>query len=123
MAEVKRFAVDGVWIPTPSTFEVGIADISSDESGRDLSGTMHKDIVATKRTLKCVWSLLDWDKTAQILGAVDGKATFNFSYPDPMYPNVTTTKVCYVGDRSAPAYTLVEGKERWKGLSFNIIEV
>ena len=119
----KRFAIDGVAIPAPSIFKASIADFSSDQSGRDMTATAHKDVVATKRSMDCEWSLLNWYDTSLILDLLDGKENFLFSYPDPQYPDKTTIKRCYVGDRTAPAYTLVEGRERWKGLAFSVIEV
>ena len=120
---MNRFAIDGVEITAPSEFTVTTEDISSEEAGRTLDGVMHKDIVKVVETMQCSWNLLSWEDTATILNLVRGKAEMEFTYPDPHFPNASTTRKCYVGSRKAPAYTLAEGKERWKGLSFNFIEV
>lgn len=45
--------VNGTDIKTPQTITWGLQDVSSEESGRDLAGTMHKDVVAQKRKLTC----------------------------------------------------------------------
>jgi hypothetical protein len=120
---VGRFAIDGIAIKTPSKFTVGIQDISSEETGRTLDGVMHKDVVLVAATMQCSWNLLDWEEAATILNAVDGKTSLMLAYPDPRYPNRSTVKKCYVGDRTAPAYTLVDGQERWQGVAFNFIEI
>lgn len=119
----NRFAIDGVEIAAPSEFTVSVEDISSEETGRLLDGVMYKDIVLVVETMQCSWKLLSWEDTAKILNLVRGKAYVDFTYPDPHVPNASTTKKCYVGSRKAPAYILVEGRERWKGLAFNFIEV
>lgn len=120
---VGKFMIDGVEIPTPSSFTAGIEDISSSDTGRTMDGIMHKDVIAVKATYDCSWQLLNWDDCARILNAVDGKSRVQFTYPDPRVPNVFVTGDFYVGKRSAPAYVLVDGKERWKGVSFSFVEV
>ena len=117
------FKVDGVEIPTPSSFNVEIEDISSKDSGRTMDGNMHKDIIATKVTLACSWHVLKWDECAALLNAVGSKAQFDVTYPDPRFPGRYITRAFYVGSRKAPALSLQEGRVRWRGTAFNFIEV
>lgn len=116
------FKIDGVEIPFPTSFTVNIQDISSKEAGRLNNGDGYKDIVATKVTLEVFWQVLKWGEAALILNAVDNKEEFEVTYPDPRIPFVYTTKSFYVGDRKNPAYSLEEGKVRWKGISFNFVQ-
>ena len=44
--------VDGVELPTPSTFEWGMIDVSASDSGRTQDAKMHKNRIAQKRQLK-----------------------------------------------------------------------
>ena len=59
--------VDGVELPTPSTFEWGMIDVSASDSGRTQDAKMHKNRIAQKRQLKLSWSGTDTARTAQIL--------------------------------------------------------
>ena len=45
--------VDGVELPTPSTFEWGMIDVSASDSGRTQDAKMHKNRIAQKRQLNC----------------------------------------------------------------------
>lgn len=113
---------DGVTLPEPSELTVTNSDMSSEESGRDLTATMNKDIVAVKRRIDAKWKVLNWTETSRLLTAVESKAEFNLRYPDPKLGKYTT-KTFYVNDRTAGAFTLIDGKEKWKDISFSFIEV
>ena len=62
--------VDGVALPTPSTFEWGMIDVSASDSGRTQDAKMHKNRIAQKRQLKLSWSGTNKARTAQILQMV-----------------------------------------------------
>lgn len=118
--------VDGVALTDPAGLTVGGADISSEESGRNMAGEAHKDIVADKVQLDCSWPTLSWAECSRILKTVkrsgsNRKVFMSVRYPDPMEGHYVT-KTFYVGDWSAPAYSLVDGRERWQGLTFTLIE-
>ena len=85
--------VDGVALPTPSTFEWGMIDVSASDSGRTQDGKMHKNRIAQKRQIKLSWSGTD------------------------------ETRTFYVGDRSAPIKIWTINNKRYETLSFDLIEV
>lgn len=114
--------INNVIMPTPNKLTVARSDLSSSESGRTLAGKMLKDIVATKTTISCSWSVLNWEECSILLSAVESTGAFmNVTYPDPKTGNYAT-KTCYVGDRTAPALQLLNGKEMWEGVAFDFIE-
>ena len=112
--------VEGVAIKTPSSFDVGIQDVSAPDSGRDITGLMHKNLITQKRTISLSWSYLKKDELATILNAFEAKEYFDVTYHDPTNPNGQLTKTFYIGDRSTPLYNWALGL--YESLSFNIIE-
>ena len=92
--------VDGVALPTPSTFEWGMIDVSAGDSGRTQDAQMHKNRIAQKRQLKLSWSGTDTARTARILQMVNPEY-IRVTYPDAM-SGTDETRTFYVGDRSAP---------------------
>lgn len=119
----RKFKIDGIAIPTPSTYEYNIEDLSSEETGRTLDGKMHKDVVATKDTYQCSWRLLSWEDAATLLNAVDGKTKVRFTHADPRVPNQWITGDFYIGARQGGALDLSDGKRNWKGISFTFIRI
>lgn len=119
----RPFKIDGVAIPTPSTYEAGIEDLSSEQTGRTLDGVMHKDVVAVKDYYTCTWKSLSWADTATLLNAVNGKTSFMFTYADPRVPNTFLTNKFYVGERTAPALNLADPNKTWKDISFKFIRI
>lgn len=117
--------IDGVGIPDPSSLVVDSMDLSSEESGRLLNGTMEIDYVTTKRTVAVKYPAVPWSVASTILKSVKVtpiKTTFSVRYPDPE-EGTYVTKTMYVGDKSSTAVTLVSGKEYWDGISFTLIEI
>lgn len=92
--------VDGVELPTPSSFEWGMIDVSASDSGRTQDAQMHKNRIAQKRQLKLSWSGTDTARTARILQMVNPEY-IRVTYPDAM-SGTDETRTFYVGDRSAP---------------------
>lgn len=119
----RPFKIDGVAIPTPSTYKVGIEDLSSEETGRTLDGLMHKDVVAVKDYYDCTWNKLSWEDAATLLNAIDNKTQFRFTYADPRQPNTWLTNDFYVGERSVVALDLTDSKRAWKEISFRFIRI
>ena len=112
--------INGVAVATPKTLSVTISDLSSSESGRTLAGKMQKDVIAKKITLDLEWPCLEWDDASNLLTEIEKNVFMSVRYPDPKEKYVT--KIMYVGDRKAPALSLVNGKEKWEGISFTLIE-
>lgn len=123
MSATRPFKIDGVEIPTPSTYKAGIEDLSSEETGRTLDGVMHKDVVAVKDYYECTWAKLSWADAATLLNAIDNKEKFNFTHADPRKPNQWVTNEFYVGERSAVALDLTDAQRAWKSLTLKFIRI
>ena len=123
MSTARPFLIDGVPIPTPTTYNFGVEDLSSEKTGRTLDGVMHKDIIAVKDYYECTWKSLSWSDAATLLNAIDGKETFRFTYVDPRKPNRWLTNKFYVGKRSGAALNLRNGKNTWDDISITFTRV
>lgn len=111
--------VNGVAFPNPSSYKVGVMDISKAE--RNANGRMVIDIIATKVKLEMSWNYLTEQQLSKILTAIKGN-TFNVEYLDPR-TNSRQTRLFYVGDRQAGMYSYCKGKPLWTDIGFNFIEV
>lgn len=112
--------VNGVEVLAPSALSTGIQDISAPDSGRDLSGLMHKNKIGEKRTVQLTWNGLKPSEVAQIITAFQAQEYFTVTYWDPSNAVSQVTKTFYLGDRSAPVYNWALGL--YESLSFQIIE-
>lgn len=110
--------IDGVEIPTPSDFQVGIMDISKAE--RNARGTMIIERIATKRKLEMAWKYLTKSELQQVLNAVS-PVFFTVEYPDPQ-DNAIRTGTFYAGDRTVGALDYIDGQIRWKDIKFSVVE-
>lgn len=109
----------GVAVPTPSTMNVMIYDIT--EGDRDATGTMHLDLVATKYKLECTWSFLTQSQMTQLLNAIK-PISFSASFIDPTTGSKKSIKV-YKGDRSIPVFRVVNGQNQYQEFKVNFIEL
>lgn len=110
--------INGVVIATPKSFEVTISDLDG-ESNRNASGQMIRDRIAIKRKINLEWPPLNQSEMSTLLSAVSS-VFFTVEFPDPQLGMVT--KTMYVGDRTAPAYSFIDGEVKWQGLKMNFIE-
>ena len=117
------FKIDGVAIPTPSSYKAGIEDLSSEATGRTLDGVMHKDVVDEKDYYDCTWKSLSWQDTATLLGAIRKKEQFQFTHASPYTPNEFITEAFYVGERSTAALNLNDPNKTWTDISFRFIKI
>ena len=120
MATSTFFTINGVQVTQPAEVQYNRYDLDSEDSFRSLSGEMQRDRVATKVKLECRWNALTASQMAQLLQAMDD-VFFSINYFDP-YSGGYTTKTFYVGDRSAPVYSVAGGKVIFKSFSANFIE-
>ena len=109
-----------VSLPNPQEMTWSIQDVDADGSGRNRTGTMFRDRVAVKRKLTCSFPPMNSTKMSTLLNAVTDQF-FTLRYPDAQ-TGAYATMTCYVGDRTAPALRLVDGKWLWDNLSMNFIE-
>lgn len=115
MALIK---INGVDIPAPDDYQVGIQDISKAE--RNANGTMIIERIATKRKIDMAWKVLSRDEASILLAAVS-PVLFNAEYEDPQTGGIKIGTF-YCGDRTAPMLTFVNGIPKYKDVKFNIIE-
>jgi hypothetical protein len=112
--------INGTPVKQPATVTYNRYDMDSEESFRGLDGTMQRDRIATKVKLECQWNGLTASEMSTLLQSMES-VFFNINYFDP-YMGSYTTKTFYVGDRSAPVYSFVNGKIIYKSFSANFIE-
>ncbi|WP_404989279.1 DUF6711 family protein [Clostridium culturomicium] len=113
------YKIDGVVMPTPKIFKVNIADIDG-ETNRNANGDLMRDRLTTKRKIELEYPLMDPTDISKILKAIS-PVFVTVEYPDPQ-EGTLVTKTMYAGDKSAPIYRVVDGKVKWEGLTFNLIE-
>ena len=118
----RPFKINGVSIPTPTSYEASIEDLSSEETGRNLNGDMEKDVVAVKATYACTWKRLSWEDAATIFNAIDGKSKVTFTHADIRTPGTWKTGNFYVGQRGGAALDLSDSKHAWSDLKFTFIQ-
>ena len=111
--------INGIDIPTPSSYKVGIEDLVKAE--RNANGTLIKEIIATKRKIELVYNYLTQSDVASVLTLV-GNNTFTVTYVDPINGD-GATGTFYSGGRSVSAIDYQNGVMRYKDIRFNLIEV
>lgn len=111
-------SINGVQIATPKIYEVAVSDLDG-ESNRNANGDLIRDRIAVKRKINLEWGPLSQSEIAPILNAVSG-VFFTVTFPDPQLGLIN--KTMYVGDRTAPAYSYINGEVKWQGLKMNFIE-
>ena len=111
-------SINGVQIATPKTYEATVSDLDG-ESNRNANGELIRDRIAVKRKLNLEWGPLTQNQISTLLSAVSS-VFFTVTFPDPELGMIT--KTMYVGDRTAPAYSFIDGEVKWQGLKMNFIE-
>lgn len=110
-------SINGVAVPTPSKYKIGIQDVSLPGAGRTMDGTMHTKKITQKVKLELSWRVLSFPQGQQLL-ALTGNEYFNVTF---LGKNGTfETKQFYRGDVDAELYG--EPVNKWVPFSFNVIE-
>jgi hypothetical protein len=122
--KINGVALNGVSLPEPAHGGAifSVQDIDSAETGRNQNGDMMRERVATKIKWQFTFPPLNREKCSALLNAISG-VTFELEYPDPYKASGTTTKTCYVGDRTTPIYSTASGMPMWENISFSIVEI
>ncbi len=110
--------INGVQLPTPKDYGVGIQDISKAE--RNANGTMIIERIATKRKLEVAWEYLSQEDLSRVLSLVS-PVFFTVEYIDPLEGR-TKIGTFYAGDRVPKAMDYRNGKVRWKDFKLSLIE-
>lgn len=96
-------------------------DIDSPDTGRDMSGVMHRGRVATKIRLDITCRIMTASELSTILNAIYPEYV-TVTYNDPMFGVVTKTMY----SNNNPAVFQMRrsnGTEFWSGVTFPLIEV
>lgn len=113
--------INGIDVKDPASLQFGLQDIDSSSAGRNADGEMIRDRIAVKRKISCKWNALTNSEISTLLSAMSDEF-FSLTYPDALTGS-SRTITAYVGDRTAPAYTLqTNGLYLWQDLSANFIE-
>lgn len=115
----KIIKVNGVTLPAPTKYDVGIMDII--KATRNTLGDMTIEVIATKRKIELDLSMLNSFEVSQVLKLVSAPP-FSVEYRDPQ-DNSMRTGMFYSGDRKSSGLNFTNGKMEWKSLTFNIIEM
>lgn len=110
--------IGGVALPTPTEFQVGIMDIS--KADRNANGTMIIERVTTKRKLFLTYSYVTESDAAMILKQI-APTFYTVTYVDPQTRSLKSGSF-YCGDRNIGMVDYINGKPRYKDLTFNLIE-
>jgi hypothetical protein len=111
--------INGVDMPTPSTFSIALSDLDSDSTKRNEQGILQRDRIRQGiYKLSCNWNALSQADASLLLHAVSS-ASFSVTYPDPL--SGTNTITAYVGDRTPDMVSYQNGQPRWT-ISFDLIE-
>jgi hypothetical protein len=111
--------VSGVALPTPAEFQVGYMDVSKAE--RNANGTMIIERIATKRKLFLTYAYISESDASTIL-AQTAPTTYTVTYMDPQTRSMKSGSF-YCGDRNIGMLDYINGKPRYKELTFNLIEL
>lgn len=110
--------INGVELPTPSGYNVGIQDISKAE--RNAKGTMIIERIATKRKIELEWKYLSKESLSRVFNLVS-PVFFTVTYIDPQSGG-WRSGTFYCGDRNAGALDFKNGNMRYKDVKFNLVE-
>jgi len=116
--------INGIVVVSPTGGSWDDGSISTDETGRDTTATMHNDIIAEKKSLPYSWDgYVTAEDTRNLLQAIkmNGHANVNIKTHNPE-ENAMQTYNCYVGDRHVPVGVLINDIIYYKGISMTFIE-
>jgi len=115
-------SIAGVSVPKgASSLVVNYMDISDQDAGNSMTGSMWKGYIGSKRKLEASWNAMYPDHIRTVLQAVKGKNSFAVTFYDPESGSYVTSNF-YVGDRKADFKVFYDNHELI-GLSMNMIEV
>jgi hypothetical protein len=111
-------SVDNYAVPSPSSFQWEMEDLSDSSAGRTEDGKMHKNRIGSKVAISLSWQNVSTAVASQVLKRFNAEY-FKVNYLDPEEGEYIE-KTFYVGNRTAPMYNSQLGL--WSNVSFKIIE-
>lgn len=115
---ISSSAGASVYVPSPSSYQYNLNDVSSPDAGRTMDTLMHKLRLSQKVSLNLAWQNVTTTELSEILQAFNPEY-LAITYLDGLQ-GAYVRKVFYVGDRSTPLYNNTIGV--WSNVQFNVIE-
>lgn len=117
MATLNIISIDGVQLPTPTTYSVEYNDVDASDTGRSEDGMLHRSRVRQGLAkIKLEWRQINTDKAQIILNAI---------VPDSVsvtyYFGTQKTATMYAGNRSCELVRVNYEQAKWN-ISFNLVE-
>lgn len=113
-------SIDGVPMPTPSTFNILTQDLHADSTTRTEAGVaIINRVRAEVYKLECEWSVITEAELKVIKDAVR-PVTTTVVFEDS--DGTVKTRVFYTGDKKSVPRKLFDNDRRWD-YSFNMVEV
>ena len=110
-------SINGVQLPTPTTYSVDYSDVDSPDTGRSEDGMLHRSRVRSGLAkVKLEWRQLNTDKADLILNAITPDS-FTVVY----YFGVQKTATMYAGDKSCELVRISYEQAKWN-IKVNLIE-
>lgn len=119
------FKIDGQPLYEPSTTPtITFTDVESPDSGTDEMGVYHREVLRFG-VLSCsiTWNVLSNAECAYLLGLIQNKTTFQFTFPissNSTDVTQTTTRTCYCSNYGAAIQKLQRGI--WRNMTLEIQE-
>lgn len=110
--------INDVKIPNPSTYQIGIYDIS--KASRVASGDIRIERVATKRKINLSWMYLPEKELSDLLNLVS-PVFFTVEYTNPE-TDLIETGTFYCGDRTVDTLRYYKGRMVYGNIKLNLIE-
>lgn len=105
----------------PASCQFEYETLDGENAGRTLDGTMHRDVICTKISIKLEWNSISVNEMARLLTALDSPL-FTVRYFNPQQGEFVMG-VFYCGNRSVPVYSFVNGQIKYNsGFSVNLIQ-
>lgn len=112
-------SINSVQMPTPTTFQIGITDLTKTE--RNANGGLIIEVIATKRKLDLSYNYLSATSFSTLLNAISA-STFSVTYPDAQTA-VDRTATFYCSEKNAGAIDYQNGIMRYKDVKLTFTEV
>ena len=119
VAQLALISVSGVALPTPTEFQVAYLDVSKAE--RNANGTMIIERISEKRKLFLTYAYITESDASTILTQL-APTSYTVTYMDPLTRSMKSGSF-YCGDRNIGMLDYINGKPRYKELTFNLIEL
>ena len=115
------FAINGNPIPDPQKFSGESSQLDT-LGERDMTGDLHRNLVATKRHPQMTYENIDWYMVRAIGQYMQNREYFQFTYPDPFSDSGTVTILAYTADFKWDLVWAPTGGGWVGNLKFNVIE-